>query len=89
MFSSLSGNWRKDMKCVFDWGPNWLDVTDPAGHSGNLGSYLTFTSRQAVISRFNEAKQRAEKALAAEDRGNHDEAKRLWRIELGDEFPLG
>jgi hypothetical protein len=88
MFGTMGSNWRNAMKCVFDWGPGYLDVKDPAGHSGKLGSYLTQTTRQAVVSRFNEAQTRAENALAAEAAGKHEEAKRLWRIELGDEFPV-
>jgi predicted nucleotidyltransferase len=88
MFGTMGGNWRNALKCVFDWGPGYLDVKDPAGHSGNLGSNLTQPTRQAAISRFNEAKTRAENALAAEASSDHEEAKRLWRIELGDEFPL-
>jgi len=34
-----------------------------------------------------EALDRAKNAITAEERGDHVEAKRLWRIELGDEFP--
>jgi predicted nucleotidyltransferase len=89
MFSALSGDWRTAMKCVFEWGQKYLDVTDPAGHAGKLSNYLTPAARQAATSRFNEATQRADNALAAESSGNHAEAKRLWRIELGDEFPIG
>jgi predicted nucleotidyltransferase len=72
MFSSIGGNWRDAMKCVFEWGPKHLDVTDPAGHSGRLSDYLTTTTRVAVISRFNEAKQRADNALLAESTVNHE-----------------
>ena len=48
---------------------------------------MTAHVRSLARSRLAEAKGRAEKALAAEAAGNHTEAKRLWRIELGDEFP--
>lgn len=87
MFSSLGANHRDAMKCFFEWGPKWTNVTDPAGHSGNLGDYLTQAERTAINSRFNEALARSRNAIAAEAQGNHTEAKRLWRIELGDEFP--
>jgi hypothetical protein len=75
------------MKCFFDWAPGRITVADPAGHSGNLDDYLTRDARAAISSRFTEALDRAKKALAAEAQANHTEAKRLWRIELGDEFP--
>jgi hypothetical protein len=41
-----------------------------------------------VRSRFDEALDRAKRALKAEESNDHAEAKRLWRVELGDEFPL-
>lgn len=88
-FASLGGDWRSATKVFFEWAPRHLDVQDPAGHAGNLGSYLTSTARQSVLSRLANAKQRADAALAAEALGQHDEAKRLWQIELGDEFVVG
>lgn len=88
MFKTLGSNHRSAMKTFFEAGPNWITVTDPAGHSGNLDDYLTSAARTAIKSRFSEALDRAKKALAAEDRGDHTEAKRLWRIELGEEFPV-
>ncbi len=86
MFGTLSGNWRNAMKCWFEWAPGYFDVQDPAGHSGSLGSSLTAVSRTALRSRLSEAKVRADNAIAYEAAGNHAEAKRLWKIELGDEF---
>lgn len=86
MFGSLGGNYREAMKCWFDWAPQYLDVQDPAGHSGSLGSSLTQATRRALTSRLAEAKTRALRALAEEAAGNHGEAKRLWKIELGEEF---
>jgi hypothetical protein len=87
MFSSLGSNHRDAMKCFFEWGPKGINVADPAGHSGSLDDYLTSAVRTTIKSRFAEALDRAKNALAAEERGDHTEAKRLWRIELGDEFP--
>jgi hypothetical protein len=89
MFGSLSGNWRSAMMCFFDWAPNYLDVADPAGHSGVLSSYLMADSRSKLKSRLSEAKSRAENAIAYETAGNHQKAKELWRVELGEEFPVG
>ena len=87
MFQSLGSNYRDAMKCFFESAPGWITVADPAGHSGNLDDYLTQGDHTAIKSRFTEAIGRAKNALAAEERGDHTEAKRLWRIELGDEFP--
>ena len=86
MFGSAS-NYRNAMKCFFDWTPKYFDVEDPAGHGGSLGSSMTITTRSTAKSRLSEAKTRAENAIAYEAAGNHAEAKRLWKIELGDEFP--
>lgn len=87
MFGSLGSDHRDALKCFFEWAPGRITVADPAGHSGNLDDYLTRDARIAIQSRFSEAFDRAKKAIAAEAQGNHTEAKRLWRVELGDEFP--
>ena len=88
-FRTLGSNWRTALNKFFEWAPNHIAVTDPAGHFGRLDCYLTASELSAVKSRFKEALDRSNKALDAESRGDHAEAKRLWRIELGDEFPLG
>lgn len=86
MFGTLGGNYREAMKCWFEWAPGYLAVSDPAGHSGSLGAGLTYASKSALLSRLAEAKSRAVSALAYEAQGNHAEAKRLWKIEMGNEF---
>jgi hypothetical protein len=86
MFSSVGANYRDAMKCFFDWGSNRMSVNDPAGHSGSLDDYLTYAVREAAKSRFTEALDRANRALTAEAQGDHEEAKRLWQIEMGDGF---
>jgi predicted nucleotidyltransferase len=86
MFSSVGSNTRGALQIFFDSGMNWLSVSDPAGHSGDLSSYLSYNTRIALRSRFSNAYARAVDAIAAEDEGDHAEAKRLWRIELGDSF---
>ena len=48
---------------------------------------MSWDSRQALRTRLDNALTRAKAALDAEAIDDHDEAKRLWRIELGDEFP--
>ena len=88
MFKSLGSNHRSALKLFFELAPSWIRVSDPAGHSGRLDNYLTQANRTVIVSRFNDALTRAKNAIAAEDAGNHTEAKRLWRIELGDEFPI-
>jgi hypothetical protein len=88
MFATVGSNYRGALKSFFDWAPDRIDVDDPAGHSGRLSAYLTSSERGALRSRFAEALVRAERALGAEESEEHSEAKRLWRVELGDEFPL-
>lgn len=85
--ATVGTNYRDGMKCFFEWAPNWIDVNDPAGHSGTLSSYLSWSDRRAISSRCREALDRAKRALDAESTGDHTEAKRLWRIEMGDAFP--
>jgi predicted nucleotidyltransferase len=87
MFTSVGSDYRDAMKRFFESAPGRITVADPAGHSGNLDDYLTQDARIAIRSRFADALERSKKAISAETRGDHAEAKRLWRIELGDEFP--
>jgi Second Messenger Oligonucleotide or Dinucleotide Synthetase domain len=87
MFTSVGSDLRDAMKGFFDSAAGWIGVSDPAGHSGRLDDYLTHDARAAIRSRFADALERSKKAISAEGQGNHAEAKRLWRIELGDEFP--
>jgi Second Messenger Oligonucleotide or Dinucleotide Synthetase domain len=89
MFSAVGGNHRDALKCFFDWAPRYISVSDPAGHSGTLDAYLTQPARIAISARLGSALDRAKLAQAADAKGDHAEAKRLWRIELGDEFPTG
>ncbi len=86
-FKSISSNYGNALKVFFEIAPGRIGVADPAGHSGQLDDYLTSDARKAIASRFAEALDRSKKAIAAEQRGDHTEAKRLLRIELGDEFP--
>lgn len=89
MFGTVGLNYRDALKCFFDWAPKWISVSDPAGHYGVLDDYLTYDARQQAISRLGGARDRAINALAAEATGDHAEAKRLWKIELGSGFPTG
>lgn len=86
-FKTLGGNRQSALASFFEWAPSHLDVSDPGGQSGILSGYLTWTARQEVMQGLGSAAERARKANEAEARGDHDEAKRLWRIILGSGFP--
>jgi len=86
-FSSLNNDRADAIAKFFAWAPNHIDSHDPAGHSGNLSTYLTVLGRIGFEGRLAEAARRASNARAAELLGNHQEAIRLWGIEFGTEFP--
>jgi hypothetical protein len=87
VFTSLGGDSRDACENFFQWGQTHTSVQDPAGHSGDLSSYMTATKRENALANMESARQRAANANAAEGRGDHKEAIRLWRIVFGDEFP--
>jgi hypothetical protein len=86
-FSSLGSNYRVALQKFFEFAPRWLSVSDPGGQGGQLSNYLTFTKHQELIVSLDTANIRAKRAIYAESQGNHEEAKRLWRIILGINFP--
>lgn len=86
-FSKLGSNYREALKVFFGYAGRNLNVDDPGGQSGSLSGYLTYSGRAAVQQSFATARERATKACEAEDRGDHTEAKRLWKIILGETFP--
>ncbi|NTU46105.1 nucleotidyltransferase [Candidatus Roizmanbacteria bacterium] len=86
-FTSLGTNYRDALVKFFDWAPNTISVYDPGGHSGDLSSYLTYSGRTNAIQSLNTAHTRSQKAYEAEEAGDYTEAKRLWSIVLGDDFP--
>lgn len=87
MFKTLGASRQSGLASFFEWAPNRLTVTDPGGQSGSISDYLGWSQRQEVVRSMNAAAERATKAVAAEKSGNHEEAKRLWRITLGSSFP--
>ena len=87
MFSSIGSNYRGALHMFFLSAARHLDVNDPAGQSGNLSSYLTAAGRQNLIQGLASAADRAGRAIEAEKVGDHAEAKRLWAIVLGQDFP--
>lgn len=86
-FSTLGSNRRAALEVFFSHAQYNLSVQDPAGHSGDLSSYLTSTQRDAINTSLSTALNRAQLANAAEARGDHREAIRLWQIILGSDFP--
>ena len=87
-FSSLGSNYRDALQKFFEWAPSHLNVIDPGRQGGRLDGYLTWTAQQDLLRALNAAADRARRANEAEARGDHAEAKRLWRIVLGDAFPV-
>ncbi|MBA9080267.1 hypothetical protein FHR79_000354 [Micrococcus aloeverae] len=87
VFGSLGSNYRDALQKFFEWAPNYLYVNDPGGQGGDLSSYLTWTTRDALITALSSAADRAKRANEAEASGDHAEAKRLWKIVLGNSFP--
>lgn len=90
LFNTAFGvlNKRVALKLFFENAPRFMDVRDPAGHGGLLSDYLTNAQRAALLSRLQEAARRANWAIGEENSGNHNDAKKLWSLELGSEFPL-
>lgn len=86
-FSSLNSNQRTSLQKFFEWAGSHLDVNDPGRQSGLLSSYLSYDTRTEVKRSFEASAERAAKANAAEEAGDHEEAKRFWRIVLGASFP--
>ena len=86
-FGAMGTNPRTALHFFFDQNRRNLSVQDPAGYSGNLSSYLSWDAKSEVKASLKAARDRADLALAAEERGDHKEAIRLWGIILGDSFP--
>lgn len=87
MFISLGSNYREALQKYFESAPSNLHVNDPGGQSGDLYNYLSYSGQQSLLQALSAAAERAKRATDAEERGDHYEAKRLWRIILGDDFP--
>jgi hypothetical protein len=87
MFTKLGYNQRANLRDFFSWAPNYLRVSDPGGHNTDLSTYLSEPDRRQVVQSFSAAHDRCKNAIDAEDNGDHAEAKRLWSIVLGDDFP--
>lgn len=86
-FSGLGSNRTKSVEKFFEWAPNHLDQSDPAGYSGNLAAGWSFAHRTNVRDSLASAHSRAVKANEAQSAVNLTEASRLWRIIFGEDFP--
>jgi len=87
-FKTVGTNYRIAMQRFFEWAPSRLNASDPGGQGGELSSYLTVNGRKELVDALNAAAERAKRANEAEAKGDHAEAKRLWRIILGSDFPV-
>jgi hypothetical protein len=86
-FGTMSSNRRMATQKFFEWAAEYISVNDPAGHSGDLSSYMTWLSRSQLKSLLGSSSKRAKQAVEAEESGNRAEAVRLWRVIYGPEFP--
>lgn len=86
-FGTLGTNRREALRLFFDYNQYNLSVSDPAGYSADISDYLTWNARNSVNTALGAARDRADVALAAEDRGDHAESIRHWKIILGSRFP--
>jgi hypothetical protein len=87
VFRSLGTDMAEATTIFFQYAAQHLHVSDPAGHSGDLASGLTWSQEQAVLQSFATAVDHSRRAMDANNRGNVAEAMRQWRIVFGDEFP--
>lgn len=87
-FANLGNNSRTALEVFFRHNLNNLSVEDPAGFSGDLSTYLTQSQRQQVYQSIQTALDQSQRANEAERKDNHKEAIRLWRIMLGNNFPI-
>lgn len=86
-FATLGTNRRTALRLFFDYNQYNLSVQDPAGYGGDLSTYLTPNARTLVNTGLGAARDRADLAIAAEDRGDARESIRQWGIILGSRFP--
>ena len=87
-FGTLGSDRRAASQKFFEWADSHINVKDPAGHSWDLSSYMTWYAKLEFKSLLDSSNRRAKKAIKAEESGNRAEAMRLWRIIYGPEFPM-
>jgi hypothetical protein len=84
-FSSQSSNQRTALDRLFELAGGVLDVQDPGGQSGSLSGHLIWAGRQQILDSF---RRPYDPSHSRHGGGGvrPDEAKRLWRLILGDSF---
>jgi len=79
---------RQAVADFFDKASHHVDyVLDPSGHAGNLGYYLDFSSKHAVVDILNAAQERTMAAIHFADFGKPEKAFGAWRAIFGNYFP--
>lgn len=87
VFSSLGNDSRAATQIFFEHAGSKLRITEPAGHGGDLATYLSGNQEAAVRRSFISSALRVRSARQAEARRDPKESIRLWRIVYGSEFP--
>jgi hypothetical protein len=86
-FSSIGTSQRLNIHQFFEWAPNYINVSDPAGYSGDLANDFDWLKLQNVKAALKSAYDTSGRALEAESKSNHKAAISAWRPVLGDRFP--
>jgi hypothetical protein len=81
------GNYPGAVTKFFEVAKNSLDVPDPAGYGGNVGSYLSAAAREGVVSRFSSAHIRATDAIDYAVKGAIEKAYERWALVFGKYWP--
>lgn len=85
-FGSLSGNYRTGAMRFFEWAPSYIDVSDPTS-GASLGSRLTWTQRQNLLTSLASSHAKAKAAVDLEGAADHAGAIGKWKQVFGSEFP--
>ncbi|MFJ6054477.1 hypothetical protein [Streptomyces sp. NPDC092307] len=86
-FVHLSNSASRALKLFFDRSCHRLSVRVPDWPAEDPASFLTWRESRAINSSLIMAREYANAACAAEDRGDHVEATTLWKMILGEGFP--
>lgn len=88
VFQTLNSDRRDALLVFFQNARSYLNVMDPGGTGVDLGANISWNKRSEILNSFSLATSRAQTAIAAERIGDHAEAKRQWRMVLGNDFPI-
>ena len=87
-FSLIGTDARAAAALFLEPGGSYSRSHDPAGHSGDLAAELSWSQQQAVLRSFASAKDRADRALAAERDGEIDQPAERHVVNLAAVQPL-